>query len=100
MPDIQPDNDAEWKSRLVALLKPHLKDNEGERSSAVAAVLMALEAAHSQGLREAASFCRQVATTAHRHGEVARTLADGIEALAEQATAEATDAARERQAEP
>lgn len=100
MPDIQPENDAEWKSGLVALLKPHLKDDEDERSNAIAAVLTALETAHNRGLREAALFCREVATTTHRHGEVARALADGIEALAKRATAEADDAARQRQAEP
>jgi hypothetical protein len=59
---------------------------------------MALEAAHGEGLREAALFCRHVATTAHRHGEVAKALADGIEALAKQATAEADDATRQQQA--
>jgi hypothetical protein len=98
MSDAQPENRAEWKDRLVALLRPHLKDDE--RSSAIAAVLMTLEAAHNQGLREAASFCRQVGTAAHRHGEVAKALAEGIEALAKQATAEATHAARQRPAEP
>lgn len=100
MSDAQPESRAEWKARLVALLKPHLKDDERERSSAIAAVLMALEAAHNQGLREGALFCRQVGSTAHRYGEVAKALADGIEVLAKQATAEAAEAARERQADP
>jgi hypothetical protein len=100
MSDAQAESRAEWKGRLVALLRPHLKDGEDERSSAIAAVLMTLEAAHNQGMREAASFCRQVGTAAHRHGEVARALAEGIEALAKKATAEAAAAARQRQADP
>lgn len=100
MTDRSPGASAAWKVCLLALLKPHLKDDEVGRSSAIDAVLMALEAAHNQGLREAALFCRQVATTTHRHGEVAKALAKGIEALAKQATAEATDAARQRQEDP
>lgn len=58
-----------------------------------------LEAAHGEGLREAALFCRQVGITAHRHGEVAKALADGIEALARREDAEADDAVRQRQAD-
>lgn len=75
MSDAQQENRAEWKAHFVALLKPHLKGGDDERSSAIAAVLMTLEAAHNQGLREAASFCRQVATTTHRRCEVAKALA-------------------------
>jgi hypothetical protein len=92
MSNAQPEHRAEWKGRLVALLKPHLKHDEGERSGAIEAALSALEAAHGEGLREAASFCRQVATTAHRHGEVARALAEGIEAQAKQEDTDAADA--------
>lgn len=100
MIDPAPEASAEWKGRLVALLKPHLKDDEDERSIALDAVLSALETAYGEGLRDAASFCRQVSTTSHRFGEVASALAEGIDALAKQATAEVADAAQQRHADP
>lgn len=95
MTDTNPGDRAEWMVHLLAFLQPHLKDEAGDRSGAIDAVLLALEAAHSEGLHDAASFCRQVATAAHRHGEVAKALADGIEALAKQAAV--AEAARKRQ---
>ncbi len=96
MSDLQSENRAAWKARLVTILKPHLRGDEDGPSDAVEAVLAALEAAHREGLREAASFCRQVATAAHRQGEVAKAPADGIEALAKQTAV--AEAARQRQA--
>jgi hypothetical protein len=100
MSDETPEARAEWKVRLVTSLMPHLKSGEAERSSAINAVLMALDTAHGEGLRHAARFCRTVGTGAQQHGEAAKALADVLDAMAARSDEEAAEAARRWQEEP
>ena len=90
---------AELNGRLVAFLLPHLKDDAGERGSAINAVLTALETAHAEGLRHAARFCRTVAAGAEQHGEAADVLANSIELIAARVDAETIEAAQQWQDE-
>jgi hypothetical protein len=95
-----PEARTEWKVRLVAFLLPHLKGNAAERDSALNAVLMALDAAHAEGLRRAARFCRIVAAGAEEHGEAADALASSLETTASHEDAETLERARKWQDEP
>lgn len=61
---------------------------------------MALDAAHAEGLRHAARFCRTVGTGAQQHGEAAKALAAVIDTMAAQVDEEAAEAARRWQEEP
>ncbi len=100
MSDDTPEARAIRKAQLVAFLTPHLRGNADERNSVLNAVLTALDTAHSEGLRHAARFCREVGTNARRHGEVAKALADGIELLAKREDERSAEAARKWQDEP
>ena len=100
MSEDTPEARAEWKAQLVAFLIPHLKGDKAERNSALNAVLTAIDTAHSEGLRLAARFCREVGTNARRHGEVAKVLAEEIEAIAAREDVRSAKAARKWQDEP
>ncbi|MCX4195195.1 hypothetical protein OMR07_06085 [Methylobacterium organophilum] len=95
-----PEARAIWKAQLVAFLVPYLKGTQAERNGALNAVLTAIDTSHSEGLRHAARFCREVGTNARRHGEVAKALADGIELLAKREDERSAEAARKWQDEP
>jgi len=95
-----PEARAEWKVQLVAMLLPQLKGGKAERDSVVNAVLTAIDTSHSEGLRLAARFCREVGTNARRHGEVAKVLAEEIEAIAAREDVRSAKAARKWQDEP
>jgi hypothetical protein len=95
-----PEARAEWKAQLVAFLIPHLKGNAAEQDSALNAVLTAIDTAHSEGLRHAARFCRQVAGMVGEHGDAAQALAESIEQMAAREDEWAAEAARRWQEEP
>ncbi|MCJ2095505.1 hypothetical protein MKK67_23830 [Methylobacterium sp. J-072] len=100
MSDDTPEARDEWKVRLVAFLVPHFKGDEAERDGTLNAVLTALDTAHSEGLRQAARFCRTVAAGAVEHGEAADALASSIELMAAHEDAKTLERARQSQDQP
>ncbi|MCJ2015832.1 hypothetical protein MKK84_00055 [Methylobacterium sp. E-065] len=95
-----PEARAIWKAQLVAFLIPHLKGDAAEQDSALNAVLTAIDTAHSEGLRQAARFCREVGAGAWRHREAAVALAESIEQMATREDERSAEAARKWQDEP
>ena len=79
-PEIRP----EWKLDLIAFLLPQLRGSDAERTSTINTVIVALDTAHSEGLRQAASFCREIGRGSRRDEEIARVLAVGIERMTQQ----------------
>lgn len=79
-----PETRAEWKLELVAFLLPQLKGSDAERTSTINRVIAALGAAHSEGLRQAALFCREIGRGSPRDEKIANVLAIGIEEMVQQ----------------